>query len=205
MIRSNRKSQKSVARLVKNLGIGVFVGVLVLLTAAPSFSQAPIPQRKPGLWEEIHMSKIFNPKPVRGLHCVGQGPDHGLDFEMGDISDGSCTPTKASQKQGLLVLEKQCPIGKSITNATATYKGKLDSSYEAVFHTRISPAHDGLTELTGTLKARWLGPCQPGQRPGDIIGDGVNLNLLDIRKTPIPKCPPSPENRGGARPAPAPC
>ena len=181
---------------------GLCVGV-----AMPSLAQTPTPARKSGLWEETQTSNL-NAKPWKNWHCVGAGPEHALEMEMGDAhDDGTCTRVTVTRKQELFTLEKRCKLGKSSTYATASYKGNFDSSYEMTYSTSITPAYDGQTELSGTVRARWVGPCQSGQRPGDVWADGgVKTNLLDLRKTPVPTCEPPPQSRGaGPRPVPAPC
>jgi hypothetical protein len=36
-----------------------------------------------------------------------------------------------------------------------------------------------------TQEARWLGPCKPGQKPGDIIMPGVGkLNMEELMNDP---------------------
>jgi hypothetical protein len=33
------------------------------------------------------------------------------------------------------------------------------------------------------IAATWLGPCEKGQRPGDMImGNGMTMNILDLQK-----------------------
>jgi hypothetical protein len=33
------------------------------------------------------------------------------------------------------------------------------------------------------IAAKWLGPCETGQRPGDVImANGMKMNVLDLQK-----------------------
>jgi hypothetical protein len=181
---------------------------IIFCAATPSTAQTSIPTRKPGLWEELHTSNL-SAKPWKVLHCVGTGSDHRLDFEMGDASDeGTCSAPVADLKQGVLTLQRRCKVGKSSTLAIGIYKGRFDSSYEATFHTRITPPYDGHSELSGSIKARWLGTCPPGQRPGEMRSDtGYSSNPMEDRKKPsTPACAPPREAPSNApRPSPAPC
>ena len=164
------------------------VSILFIGASAPSLAQTEMPARKAGLWEEIHKSNL-SAKAGRSLHCVGEGPDHALDLEMGDANDnGTCAPATVNRRQGLLTLEKRCKLGKSSTHAVATYKGNFASSYEMTYITQITPAIDGRTELAGKIRARWIGACKAGQNPGDVVGDsGAKINLLDFRQSPLTK------------------
>ena len=38
-------------------------------------------------------------------------------------------------------------------------------------------------ETAMTVEAKWLGPCKPGQKPGDIVmPGGFKLNVTDMQK-----------------------
>lgn len=168
----------------RQLIAGLFVGA-----AALSCTEAPMPERKPGLWEEIHITTINSGKPVKIMHCVGTGADHALDHEMGDQHYGAtCPPTTVTRREGSLTLERRCKFEQTATHGKATYKGDFDSQYEMTFFTRYAPPFDGLEEYTGSIKARWIGPCEPAQRPGDFwASTGVKGNLLELRQTPVTK------------------
>ena len=167
----------------RQLIAGLFVGA-----AALSCTEAPMPERKPGLWEEIHVSNFNSNVPVKVMHCVGSGAEHALDHEMGDGYYGAtCPPTTMTRKEGSLTLERRCKSDQHAIHGKATYKGDFDSSYEMSFFARYAPPLEGgLEEVTGSIKARWIGPCEPGQRPGDFSADtGVKVNLPELRKTPV--------------------
>ncbi len=175
-------------QIFASIKIRICLFILLANAGTSATAQSSIPQRKPGLWEEIETTSLTTkPIPVRAVHCVGTGPDHSLDLEMRDLdTDVPCSRTSITRKRDMLVLEKRCKVGNSSTHAVATYRGNFDTAYEAAFLTRITPPYDGYSELSGTLKARWLGQCQPGQRPGDFVSDsGVKVNLIDLRKAPF--------------------
>ena len=45
------------------------------------------------------------------------------------------------------------------------------------------PALMGMREGRATVTARWLGPCKPGQRAGDMtLPGGVTINILEAQK-----------------------
>lgn len=35
------------------------------------------------------------------------------------------------------------------------------------------PPLEGMSEVTMTMNARWIGPCKPGQKPGDVDIPGM--------------------------------
>jgi hypothetical protein len=74
-------------------------------------------------------------------------------------------------------------------NTTATsdgvFEGAFDAKYTGTMKTRFNPPLYGRSESNMTFEGRWLSPCKPGQKPGDVIMPnmgGVNIN--DMMKDP---------------------
>ena len=83
------------------------------------------------------------------------------------------------------------PCGRlDATTATtdAVITGDFDSSYRNDMQVRYNPPQRGMSEMKMTQEARWLGPCKPGQKPGDIMMPGmppVNAgNMQEMMKDP---------------------
>lgn len=47
-------------------------------------------------------------------------------------------------------------------------QGSLDSAYKGTIKTQTKSSN-GTRETSMTIDARWIGPCKPGQKPGDVI------------------------------------
>jgi hypothetical protein len=80
--------------------------------------------------------------------------------------------------------------GVSITSHTEI-TGDFDSAYtiKSKSHTQGGPAAIQGDHET-TVEAKWVGPCKPDQKPGDIIMPGglkVNIHDLDKLKSFLPK------------------
>ena len=58
---------------------------------------------------------------------------------------------------------------------TSQYTGETTITYE--------PAVLGTSEQKMTISARWLGPCEAGQEPGDVIlPGGMKMNIYSMEK-----------------------
>ena len=61
------------------------------------------------------------------------------------------------------------------------FEGDFDSAYTV----NVSTTLDGGVKKNMTMQAKWLGPCKPDQKPGDIeMPGGMKMNILDMPKTP---------------------
>ena len=92
------------------------------------------------------------------------------------------SPTLAElRKEGdRYIQEAECAMEDTLVSSTTVTTGDVSTSYEATIETRYEPPLGGMSESSQTLKATWLGPCESGQKPGDVIGDdGMKFNLLD--------------------------
>lgn len=44
-----------------------------------------------------------------------------------------------------------------------------------------SPPLGGRSEANTLIETKWVGPCKPGQKPGDMVmGNGMKMNALDM-------------------------
>ena len=63
-------------------------------------------------------------------------------------------------------------------------QGDFASSYTVKVSTSLEadPARgQQASKRDMTIRARWLGPCKPGQKPGDIeMPNGIKMNILDL-------------------------
>ena len=74
-----------------------------------------------------------------------------------------------------------CKMDDSTATTDGAFEGSFDSAYTGSTTTRFSPPFRGMSESKMRQKARWLGPCKAGQKPGDVIVPGIggiNLNQL---------------------------
>lgn len=166
-----------------------YVGILLCsLAIMPALveAQANIPVRKPGLWEVKVSSPQKGGKTMTSQQCIDENTDSLLLQRGQDAADSVCSKNTVRSEDGRLVAEAVCKIGSSTATTRAVFSGNFGSDYRGEIHTTYQPPMMGMKESRQQIEARWLGPCKPGQNPGDVIMPGAGtFNLPDlIQKLP---------------------
>lgn len=141
------------------------------------------PKRKPGLWQiEVMMEGMPQMGPVQ--HCIDARTDDLAQQPMGERQQ--CSKTEIKTQGNRVTVHSVCQIEGSVATTDGVFTGAFDSSYQGEMHTRFKPPLEGMSETRMKQRARWLGPCKPGQKPGDVLmpgmgamgGGAVNLEQL---------------------------
>jgi hypothetical protein len=154
------------------------------LVAATALVPAPAeahPKRRAGLWEvRSANSESLGLPPTR--FCVGEQTDSArahLDRSPG--LRGSCSLGAFVRSGEAWVAESVCREGKSTVTGRAVATGDFETEYR--IDTVVTHAAHGAParrEDREAVVARWLGPCETGQRPGDLVVPGMGtLNMDD--------------------------
>jgi hypothetical protein len=169
------------------------------LAAAPAFA-LDMPVRKAGLWE----LKMTFEQPKLAAHvlkqCTDAATDKYLNSSFGGSAQQTCTKQEVHESDDTVVVNSVCSFAGMTTQSHAVITGSFDSAYKMEVTTRhlSGPRPPGLGqngEHRMAVSAKWLGPCKPGQRPGDIImPGGIKVNVLDMRKAMKGMAPEKPEH-----------
>jgi hypothetical protein len=153
------------------------------------------PKRRVGLWEvRIAGADALGMPPTR--FCVGERTDTAaahLDRSSGPR--GSCSLGEFVRSGDAWVAESVCREGRSTVVSRAVATGDFESAYRidtVVTHaaTGAGASAAGRREDREAVLARWIGPCDAGQRPGDLVIPGMGtLNMDDgtFRAEPPPR------------------
>lgn len=164
---------------------------LILLPAAfPMLAHADdAPRRKSGLWEiTMQIESKQSPLPGQGpiQMCIDQAIDNLARDQSPQKSDCQVTEVKRSGNQ--MNVRSVCKSGATTATTNAVISGDFDKQYRTEMVTTYSPPRNGVGTMKMTQDARWLGPCKPGQKPGDVIMAGmppVNANnMQEMMKDP---------------------
>lgn len=148
-----------------------------------------LPKRKAGLWE---ISTQFNgrPSPVGAIqNCVDERTDNIIQQGVGEI--GPKCEQRSWRKDGDgYVFSSVCKAGETKVSTNGRFTGSFDSSYKGEIHTAYEPPMHGLSKSDMVLTAKWLGPCKPGQKAGDVTmpnmqnipGMPKSINMEDLMK-----------------------
>jgi len=153
--------------------------VLAVWFAGPA-AAIDLPTRKPGLWEIKMVLENSQVAPPAMQHCIDAATDK-LLHEKFSVGQESCSKHDISRSGSTFVIDSSCKFGNMATTTHAVFEGDFDSAYTV----NVSTTLDGGVKKNMTMQAKWLGPCKPDQKPGDIeMPGGMKMNILDMPKTP---------------------
>jgi Protein of unknown function (DUF3617) len=157
-----------------------------LLGATPALA-LDMPARKPGLWQ-LTMSFEGRNIPAQSMkQCIDAASDRLMSANYGGSPQQSCDKQTVSRAGAGIVADSVCHFGGATTTSHAVISGDFNSAYTMqVTSKRQGPALPGMPaggESHMSIAAKWLGPCAPGQRPGDVImANGMKMNVLEMQK-----------------------
>jgi len=176
------------------LTAGRGLGALLALAAlAPALAQTAddFPKRRPGLWEIRTVGAQASGLPPTQF-CVGDDTDtaeHHLDRGVG--RRGSCQFGAFRRAGSAWLAESVCREGRTRVVSRAIASGDFDAEYRIDTLVQYDPPLGGVRrEDKEAVVARLLGPCEPGQKPGDMVVPGMGtLNMVDgtFRAEPAPR------------------
>lgn len=161
--------------------------LLAILFAGTSVA-ADVPKRKSGLWEvKTQMSGMPAGIPGQGpmQMCVDQASDNVMSDRSNTRGKADCPVMDIRPGVGKVTVHSVCRHEGTTATTDAVITGDFDKSYRSDMVTRFNPPQNSMKEMKMTQEARWLGPCKPGQKPGDIIMPGVGkMNMQDMMNDP---------------------
>ena len=148
----------------------------LLLTAALPAAAEDAPKRKSGLWEmKTAMEGVPGAMPAM-QQCVDEKSDDITREQAEASSRKMCSKNDIKRDGERMVMHSVCTMNKVTATTDATFTGRFDSGYKAAIHTTYDPPLMGRKESRMTIEAKWLGPCKPGQKPGDVMINGMSFN-----------------------------
>jgi hypothetical protein len=161
--------------------IWVILFPTLICAMPPPSSATELPSRKPGLWEVRMSIAGRNGAPQVIRQCIDATTDQMMQSSAGPFSAAACPKRDVQQSGNSITIDSACMVGGKPAMAHATITGSLENSYTMTVtsHSEALPVHD----MTMTVDGKWLGPCNPDQRPGDMIfSNGRKINILDALK-----------------------
>jgi hypothetical protein len=99
--------------------------------------------------------------------CVDQASDSLMQERAREKVN--CLVTDVSRDAGKVTIHSVCKLDGTTATTDAIITGDFDSTYRKDMQIRYNPPQRGRSEMKMTQEARWLGPCKPGQKPGDVM------------------------------------
>ena len=157
-----------------------FLGVFVVISfALPAYAES-IPARKPGLWE-ITMHRDGSPMaaPASQL-CLDAKTDAQLMKNGEAMANGMCDKPQVSGSGSTRVFDTVCHISGSTQNSHSVMTFPDSSTYHVDVTSTYAPPLYGKSSGHMTQDAKWVGPCPADMQPGDMMMNGMKMNILGM-------------------------
>lgn len=155
---------------------------LLLAQSFPAHS-ADMPRRKAGLWEiNTQMAGMPNPGPVQ--QCIDARTDNLMqERAQAEKMEHKCSAMDVKTQGNKVLIHSVCKIDATTATTDAVITGSFETGYRNEMTVRYDPPMMGMATTRMTQEAKWLGPCKPGQKPGDVIMPGMGkFNMQDMQK-----------------------
>jgi hypothetical protein len=147
-----------------------FPVTLVLFGAVALSAQAQMPTRKAGLWETT-MSGTSSLATDGGGGKIKQCIDAATDRAAmtGGLAAKACQQGPIVKTASGYELEATCKMGTMSSKSKSVISGDFNSKVTVQVTSLISTGGGPAKESKTTMESRYVGPCEAGQKPGDII------------------------------------
>jgi hypothetical protein len=160
--------------------IALLVAVIALATEAVAID---LPKRKSGLWD-IKISRASGSRPAQTMQmCIDQNTDN-MAQQMGEnVAREACSKHEIRREGNKVVGDSVCKIGETTAITRTVFTGEFDRAYHGEVRTKYSPPLMGKSENLTLIDAKWTGPCQADQKPGDMImPNGMKINIKQMQE-----------------------
>lgn len=165
-----------VSRSVPLLAVTLFAA----LVSHPALSQ-DTPKRKPGLWQQTVTTSGVAVPPQTMSMCTDERTDALITARAGE--NQKCEQQSVRREGGAYLVDAVCQSGKSTVRTRGRFTGDFSTRYAGELRSTFDPPMGGTKEISQTIDARWVGPCKPGQKPGDVVLEGMGgVNMNEIMK-----------------------
>jgi hypothetical protein len=170
----------------------VAVGSLLVLSYASVVSAVELPLRKPGLWE-VRTTIDNNSAQARMLkQCIDAATDQMLQSNAGPFASSACLGRDVKWSEDSTTIDSTCTIGGRAATAHSVVIGSFDSAYTMTVTSQSEELPGG--SMTMTMEAKWLGPCEADQKPGDVVmSNGLKINIPEMQKRSLSSGIPPPQ------------
>lgn len=144
-----------------------------------------LPRRNPGLWETSMTMKGEDMGPMTTRMCLDRASEEKSSVWGSEMSREMCSRYEiVRQLDGSFKFSSTCNMGSGgVTRSEGVASGDLTSNYTVRMKSTTSGADLEMMNRDSefTIAARRIGPCEAGQRGGDMIVNGrVVANINDL-------------------------
>jgi hypothetical protein len=165
--------------------------LLVLFSAASLLALLPaldaradeMPLRKAGLWE-MKIAKTGSVLPEMTMqHCTDETTDKEMSTTFSPMAKEACSRRDIAKTATGYVSDSVCGVGGVTMTSHSEVVGDFNSAYTIKTTAHSDKGAGGVHDISSSIEAKWLGPCKPDQKPGDIVmPGGFKMNIKDAQK-----------------------
>ncbi len=154
---------------------------LFALATSPQAAQQDAPRRKPGLWQQSVTTTGAAIPPQSMSMCTDEKTDDLVSARAGESQN--CERQSVRREGGVYVVDAVCRSGNTTIRTHGRFSGDFSTRYSGELRSTFDPPMHGMKEMSQRIDARWTGACKPGQKPGDVVMDGVGgMNMNEMMK-----------------------
>ncbi|HEX5803717.1 MAG TPA: DUF3617 family protein [Azospira sp.] len=160
-----------------------------LLLATGVAAAVDAPARKSGLWEITNNMSGPYPMAQTMQQCIDEKTDKMTEQSGAQEARKHCSKNEIRREGNKVVSDSICQFDGTTATTHGEFSGDFGSNYRGDIRTTYSPPMQGMKEMKMSVSARWLGPCKPGMKAGDIImpgmpgmPGGMKMNPADMQK-----------------------
>lgn len=131
----------------------------------PPLGADGLPRFRPGLWEVVKTDSSNGEGAETSRDCVGEEANE--DFRKLAAGIAGCKTTKATGPAGLTITS-ECEEGGVESRTMMTVAG-TDKNYRMTLDMQFSLPDGKTSGGQVSAKARWIGACPAGMKPGDSL------------------------------------
>lgn len=137
--------------------------------ATPTGASIGRPLRKPGLWLMTISTDSGPGITLNGEMCLDAETEKTTGFAPAGVGQQNCGKPVFHPAAGGLTFDTICKFGGRRVITHGVTSGDFDSAYDMLLTARTEPPLPvGKGAVTTHIKAKWAGPCRPGQEPGHV-------------------------------------
>jgi hypothetical protein len=141
---------------------------IILCTIIPALTFAEeIPFRKSGLWD-IEMKNNDDPI-IKMKQCVDAASEKETLEASKRLSEDKCTKSETHKEADTYITETDCTLGNRRVLTTTVTTGDFSSHYRSDITVQSIADNSDRSGSKIILNANWIGECEPGQKPGQMI------------------------------------
>jgi hypothetical protein len=156
--------------------------LVLALAVFPSAADAQsFPKLKSGLWETITSSRGNEKAPHKSTLCLDESVQREMYRMSIGMMAGMCSKYDLKISGNQVTSDAVCDLGGTKMRSKAVMKLTGNAAYRTEAHASLDPPFLGNRESTTIIEGRHLGPCKPGQQPGELTlpgGKTVNIRQL---------------------------